>query len=455
MNIQPLYDMQQAGTKIIRTLLYTGIKEPLEAVRPKDRRKRFTGIGLIFYKARFLYILYILASCNKTAHNPQSFPVHPVPPVDTLHNLRHMLDSVPSSDLFLLALQRTGYDSLLSQTGAFYTVLVPTDSLLIATGYTQDVITYLSPALLVSGIIVNQIWSGQFSDSALDGADGYVQATALTNPSNQGLNTYSVAKQGGPTGGLWINGEQVSYEQSGIKASNGYIHVANAFFIPPASNAWTVLQSRPEFSYFVAACRLDDSVVLAAGSNLLQNDIGLNADSTIFTGQYVGYGPVPDNYTYFVPTNQAFINAGFNTIDDIRNYALTYNYDPSSFALSPIDSIIYAHWIPGSNLYYFDLLKNPNLNQREAADLKLTTETELYNLSYILNTGDDYNQIPFPTNGLEYPYKGILHYQVSDTTVSITCNSTKNPPAATVVEHDILCTNSVILHGVDHLFWPY
>ena len=397
--------------------------------------------------------LYTLASCNKTAFNPQSFPVHTAPPVDTLHNLRHMIDSVPGSSLFLLALQRTGYDSLLSQTGAYYTLVIPTDSLLIASGYTKDVITYLDPHLLLTGIIVNQVWNGQIADSTLDGADGYVKATSIPDPSNNDQSlTFSVAKQGGPSGGLWISGLQVSHEKSGVRASNGYIHVADAFYVPPVATAWAILQSRPEFSYFVAACRINDSVLLAEGDSRL-NVFYNGPDTGIFLTQQWGYGNLPPINTYFVPTNQAFINAGFNTIDDIRNYALTYVYDPTGLTLSPLDSIIYAHWMPYSNLYYFDLQKNPSLNGREAADLKTTMQTELYNLSVLLNT--DPNGQGLPTVGQNYPYKGVLNFNVSGTTVTITCNSPKHPPAATIVEHDIMCAPGWILHGVDHLFWPY
>ena len=419
----------QHGNKIVRFVLYAG------------------------------FALYALASCNKTAYNPQSFPIHPAAPVDTLHNLRHMIDSVPNSGLFLLALQRTGYDSLLSQTGAFYTLVIPTDSLLIASGYTKDVITYLKPSILLTGIIVNQFWNGQISDSALDGADGYVTVTSIPDPSNVGqLNNYAVAKQGGPAGGLWINGVQVSHEKSGIRASNGYIHTANAFYTPPASNAWTTLQSRPEFSYFVAACRINDSVVNAVGQSY-RNSYYLGPDTVMFEGgQQFGPGNWPTaNFTYFVPTNQAFINAGFNTIDDIRNYALTYTNDPNGILMSPLDSIILGHWMPFSNLYYFNLLKNPNLNTREAADLKQTLETTLYDICYFVNTGIllGYQNQPGLNYGLVYPYKGVLNFQVSDTTVTITCNSARHPPAATLVEHDILCSYSMILHGVDHLFWPY
>lgn len=428
MNIQYSSYMQQGSFKILRFRLYPGIL--------------YLG-----------FLLYVLGACNKTAYNPQSFPVHAVPQADTLHNLRHMIDSLPSSDLFLLALKRTGYDSLLSQTSAFYTLMVPTDSLLIAAGYTKDVITYLDPSLLLTGIIVPQVWNGQIADSTLDEADGYVTATSITDPSVKdptiGPNRYPVAKQGGPTGGLWISGVRVSNERSGVRASNGYVHVVNAFYTAPVLNAWNVLLSRPEFSYFVAACQIDDSVVQAVGA-YYQGTYGIPGDMGIFQGQNGN----AVNFTYFVPTNQAFINAGFNTIQDIRDYAVNNTIaDPNGILLSPLDSIIYGHWMPNSNLYYFDLLKNPNLNQREAADLRLSMETELYNVAVIANT--DPNGYGLPSYGLGYPYKGVLHFQVSDTTVSITCNSATNPPAAKVVEHDIMCTNGVILHGVDHLFWPY
>lgn len=417
--------------------------------------KRFSIYPGILYsgrKALFLYILlYALASCNKTAYNPQSFPVHAVPPADTLHNLRHIIDSLPSSGLFLLALKRTGYDTLLSQTDAFYTLVVPTDSLLIASGYTKDVIAYLDPSLLLTGIIVPQIWNGQIADATLDEADGYVTATSIQDPSTGNANSYPVAKQNGPSGGLWISGVRVSQERSGVRASNGYIHVASAFYTAPLSDAWTVLQSKPEFSYFVAACLIDDSVVQAVGA-YYQGIYSITSDVGIFQNQNGNNGPTI-NYTYFVPTNQAFIDAGFNTIQEIRDYANTTVADPYGVLLSPLDSIIYAHWMPNSNLYYFDLMKNPGLNQKEAADLRLPMETELYNVAYFANT--DPNGYGLPSYGQGYPYKGILHFQVSDTTVSITCNSAKNPPAAKVVEHDIMCTNGVILHGVDHLFWPY
>ena len=79
-------------------------------------------------------LLGVLPACKKTIVNPQSFPAHPAPTPDTLHDLRHLTDSLPDIDQFLLALHRTGYDTLLRQTGQLYTLLIPTDSLLNAAG---------------------------------------------------------------------------------------------------------------------------------------------------------------------------------------------------------------------------------------------------------------------------------------------------------------------------------
>lgn len=44
------------GCKIVSEKQFV-YKEPLEAVRPKDRHKRFAGIGLFFVEARFPHIL--------------------------------------------------------------------------------------------------------------------------------------------------------------------------------------------------------------------------------------------------------------------------------------------------------------------------------------------------------------------------------------------------------------
>ncbi len=409
------------------------------------------AIRLIFIRGILFtgVLLFCLYSCNKAIQNPQTFPVHPVPVFDSLHDLRHMMDSLPNSGLFLLALQRTGYDSLLRRKDSVYTLLVPTDSLLISMGYTKDVITYLDPKLLLTGIIIPQFLYGNFSDSLLD-VSGYVPATTKADPTSQTSYTYRLGKQAGPVGGLWIFASQISPKTGGLRASNGYLYSVNTYYYPSVVNAWKLLQSKPEFSYFVAACQINDSVANAMGLPYRGDPLNLPSDSSIFLGAGIGI-------TYFVPTNQAFIDAGFRTINDIRAYALTTQYDPSNTTVSPLDTIIYGHCMPDTAVLSFDLQHNPGFNQRPLASAvsgydKKAFQSIMYNLAYKINN-DPYN---YPAQyGRTQPYIGEIFFQASGSTITMTCNSGRKPPAARIVEPDMVCAYNLILHGVDHLFWPY
>ena len=400
-------------------------------------------------------LLYCLSSCNKTIQNPQTFPVHPIPAFDTLHNLRHMIDSLPNSDLFLLALQRTGYDTLLLRQDSIYTLLVPTDSLLISMGYTKDVITYLNPSLLLTGVIIPQFLYGNYSDSLLD-QSAYVPVRTKADPATGITYGYQLGKQAGPAGGLWIFGSQVSPQTSGLRASNGYLYSVNTYYVAPIVNAWQLLQSKPEFSYFVAACRINDSIYAALGSQYRGYPFNNPSDT-----EFLDFGT---KLTYFVPTNQAFINAGFQTIDDIRAFAGTAQYDPSNATVSPLDTIIYGHCMPDTAVLYYDLLRNPGFNQRPLASAPYSSynpaydntnfESVLYNIAY--EVGNDPYAFPAQYGGgQKNPYIGEFFFQATGNTVTVTCSSGKNPPAATIVERDLICGGNVILHGVDHLFWPY
>jgi uncharacterized surface protein with fasciclin (FAS1) repeats len=97
-----------------------------------------------------------------------------------------------------------------------------------------------------------------------------------------------VVRKPGPA--VFINGAQVV--AADVSVQNGVIHAINRVLFPPAGNIVEVAMADPNFSYLVAA------VVRA---NL--------------AGALSGPGPL----TVFAPTNQAFINAGFPTIQSINN----------------------------------------------------------------------------------------------------------------------------------------
>jgi hypothetical protein len=79
-------------------------------------------------------------------------------------------------------------------------------------------------------------------------------------------------------------------------------------------------------------------------------------------------------------------------------------------------------------------------------------QTMLYAASW--EWDNDLNVYP-DSYGRGQPVAGDIIFQSTGTTVTMTCNSSKQPPAATIVEPDMVCLNNLILHGVDHLLWPY
>ena len=81
-----------------------------------------------------------------------------------------------------------------------------------------------------------------------------------------------------------------------IMASNGVVHVVGKVLIPPTGNIVELAQGNSNFTYLVAA------VVRASQG------------STNVAAALSGAGPL----TVFAPTNQAFINAGFPTIESIN-----------------------------------------------------------------------------------------------------------------------------------------
>jgi uncharacterized surface protein with fasciclin (FAS1) repeats len=94
--------------------------------------------------------------------------------------------------------------------------------------------------------------------------------------------------------GVFINGIRV--KQADINATNGVIHVTESVLMPPAGNLVEVASANPNFSYLVAAVlRADES-------------------GTSVSGALSGAGPL----TVFAPTNQAFMDAGFATIEAIN-----------------------------------------------------------------------------------------------------------------------------------------
>ncbi|RIV23911.1 fasciclin domain-containing protein [Fibrisoma montanum] len=94
--------------------------------------------------------------------------------------------------------------------------------------------------------------------------------------------------------GVSVNGIRVT--QGNLFATNGVVHVIDRVLMPPMGNVVETAIANPNLSYLVAA-------VLRA------------SQGPVNVLQVLGTTP---NLTVFAPTNQAFINAGFPTIQSIQ-----------------------------------------------------------------------------------------------------------------------------------------
>ena len=209
---------------------------------------------------------------------------------------------VSSANLSLLeaAVIKAELTGTLSGAGPF-TVFAPTDAAFAASGITLSTINSLDTADLQALLLYHVLTSEVASGSVPAGPN----AKVITASGDSVFVTKNLS-------GVYVNGVMVS--QADIDASNGVIHLISSVLIPPSGNIVETAQSIPEFSLLVAA-------VLRASQG------STNVAAILSTG-----GP----FTVFAPTNDAFIDAGFTSIDVINSL------DPDV-----ITSVLLYHVLPG------------------------------------------------------------------------------------------------------------
>lgn len=194
--------------------------------------------------------------------------------------------SVPISSFTYLraALDLTGLDDVLSDPNTIYTLFAPSDLAFINAGFaTVDDLLALGSDALTPILLYHVI--GGAKVFAADVTDG--PATTL----NTGQ-IYLTSLGSDPK--VFVNGFGVYIPNN--ETENGIIHSINKVLFPAALNLVETAIATPDLSYLVAA------VVTAS------------TGSTDVAAVLSGDGP----FTLFAPTNQAFINAGFETIEEIE-----------------------------------------------------------------------------------------------------------------------------------------
>jgi uncharacterized surface protein with fasciclin (FAS1) repeats len=125
--------------------------------------------------------------------------------------------------------------------------------------------------------------------------DGRQSAASLPSGNNTAVTTLSngtvyVTKN---SNNVSVNGARVI--TADVSAANGVIHVVDKVLLPPAGNIVQTAAGNPNFTYLVAAVQR------------------ASQGSTNVAQVLSGAGPL----TVFAPVNQAFIAAGFPTIESI------------------------------------------------------------------------------------------------------------------------------------------
>lgn len=187
------------------------------------------------------------------------------------------------------ALAFTGLDKVLADPNLLYTIFAPSDRAFQNAGFaTVDQLLALGTDAL-SNILLYHVVSGKIysSDIAI--------ATNTAVASLQGASLFITKKEKAlPNRKVLVNGSGVYIAD--VDLGNGVMHDINRVLIPPSGTVVDAAIANPDLSYLVAA-------VLRASQG-----------STNVLGVLSGDGP----FTLFAPNNQAFINAGFATINDIN-----------------------------------------------------------------------------------------------------------------------------------------
>ena len=211
-----------------------------------------------------------------------------IPPLTPTPSKNTIMEKIASDNRFnylSVAITRAGLNGTLGDKDASLTLFAPTDQAFQAAGFSSlDAVAH-APVETLKSILLYHVLPAEVKSGSIPLAANTEVNTVATKPVYV---TKTVA------GNVFING--VTVVQKDWDAKNGVIHVINRVLIPSVGTIVATAQSNANLTYLVAA-------VLRASQG-----------STNVAAVLSGAGPL----TVFAPTNQAFINAGFATIDAIN-----------------------------------------------------------------------------------------------------------------------------------------
>ncbi|EHQ29581.1 hypothetical protein [Mucilaginibacter paludis] len=315
-----------------------------------------------------------LAGCQKQEFTPPPIG-EKVPYQDTLNTTWRQALAQSDAKLFYQAWQRSHMDSLirtLNTTGqAKFTVLALSDAALQAGGYDAAKIQSM-PVRDLDTLLTYYTLRERITPATLAATnENYIAYSLLTRAplkvtSTTTLNTGAtfvpyVYKQylQLKNGKTYVNGKVAGSGKSAT-AKDGCIFFLDNMVFKPTKNILQIIQTDPRFSMFLAILTYSDQL---ANDTITKVGRVMNNRAVPFDKEFSWTPKSTQNYVYFttafLPTNDAFIAAGFNTLDDLKKFARrgkptivtgTGN-NKTLYGFYAIDSLLTYHCYWGMRLY--------------------------------------------------------------------------------------------------------
>lgn len=258
-------------------------------------------------------------------------------------NLKKAIEGIDSLSLFSQALNKSGYADML-ETNNLYTLFAPGNVAMQQAGLSADRILQLSPDSLRK-IVSYHILSGAYDDNAFKSLmisfflPTLKNDTVLVPQQKFIIKTAWLSIQKGDQ--LYINSYAVAGNTLPVMGANGFIYpigkVITKAPVDESRTMWDVVETDPELSMYRDAVTLLDSI---KGSDayfdgvLFFDFLSPPLDQPLLSARKTN--PV-DGAIYqkstpalFAPTNKAFHDAGFHSVDDLRAFAYRYPFGVNS-----------------------------------------------------------------------------------------------------------------------------
>lgn len=194
----------------------------------------------------------------------------------------HIIET-PNLTILEAAIRHAGLTDALKS--GYLTLFAPDDSAFVASGFASEAAITALPAEDVKKLLEYHILTER------------LESTELQNGPNSVLTSFSKDSiyVGKNDIGMYVNGNAL--KRKDLKTANGVVHIVDHVLTPPTKTLLELAQSDTNFSFLLAAITRI-AVSYPQVTALLSSRSG--------------------NYTVFAPTNQAFINAGYTTVEKIQ-----------------------------------------------------------------------------------------------------------------------------------------